>query len=211
VILAKAKEAISHIEPYSKVADPDVFQAVGAKRLMQVAEIEPGAVYAAAESNRCDKVEVSAVHIPKTKKDGLTWYVDCANGNRFIVPRAQAEAALARAKDNKLASANLTESCTATTISDCEASEAQKSANETEIVSACDMAVKAALIGDSSMDWKWDYGLGDGDEVKVARGFKAENAFGANLKHRYLCTYDARKQQITKLIVEGPVGRRQLI
>ena len=41
--------------------------------------------------------------------------------------------------------------------------------------------------------------------------FEAENAFGAELKHRYFCTFDARGEHVKKLVIEGPFGSKRII
>jgi len=212
-IRKKAKDAISHVEAYTPSQDRDVYNALGPQLFSRVAALEPGAIYAAAESNKCDSVEASAVITRKSSKSGVVWYADCKNGNRFVVTQTQAQAALERATDMKLAANDLEESCTSETLPMCMASDAQKAAqnHEAEIVSACDMAVKSALVGDSSMDWTWNVGIGKDDDLKIARGFKAVNAFGANLKHRYFCTYDSGRHGIKELTIEGPLGSQRII
>lgn len=64
-------------------------------------------------------------------------------------------------------------------------------------------------ISDADMDWNWNYAFSDGDRVQVVRVFKAQNAFGAELKHRYICYFDAGIGRVTELSVEGPFGSKR--
>ncbi|MDH2135122.1 hypothetical protein N5J77_28755 [Sphingobium yanoikuyae] len=210
-ILAKAKAGMESVTKYTKDDFEDTYAKVGAGAFKRLNELEPGAIYAAAESKNCDAVSVGAVSLKMSRKDKPMWFVDCSNGNRFMIDTAQAEAAMQRFKDKKLVATDLEQSCTDKTVSMCSASKAQKSAKEVEVVTFCDMTVQKALVGDSSMDWGWDYGFGDDDTIRVARDFKAENAFGAKLKHRYFCDFNAATQRIEKLVIEGPFGSQKII
>ncbi len=210
-ILAKVAEASGAWAGYSRKGDPMVFKAVGPDAFRTLAKLEPGAYYAAAESNSCNKVASGTVSPDKSTRGRPVWFVDCDNGNRFIISSDEAAAALARMKAGRLVPSTLAEGCSADDLQACLQSDAQKSASEAEVVAACDAAVKQALVGDSRMDWTWDYGFGEGDRIEVARGFKAENAFGAKLRSRYSCEFDAGTGAITKLEVEGPFGIHRLI
>ncbi|PZU63217.1 zinc ribbon domain-containing protein [Sphingobium sp.] len=84
-------------------------------------------------------------------------------------------------------------------------------ADETEIVTICDLTVKGALAVEADMDFGWKFVPRSENEYRVVRGFKAQNAFGATLKHTYFCTYDAPAKRITKLEIEGPGGSNRII
>lgn len=210
-ITRKAKAGLDGMVPYTKADNSKTYALVGASTFRRLDELEKGAIYAVAESSKCDAVVSGAVSLDKSSKDAPVWFVDCSNGNRFLINEKVAAGALERSNANRLAAAELPESCTTASLSLCEASLAQKTANETEVVSFCDITVQNALVGDSSMDWKWNYAFEKGDNIQVVRGFKAENAFGAKLKHRYFCTFDASTETIKKLLIEGPLGNKRLI
>lgn len=210
-ILAKVEEASHSWAEYTRSESPGVFNAVGAKAFKELAKLEPGAFYATAESTNCDKVTSGAVSPDKSTAGTPVWLVDCDNGNRFVITAGEAADALKLKDTGALAFNDVSASCTEENLEACTASDAQKSANKAQVVSTCDTAVQQALIGDSSMDWHWDYALEKGDTVQVVRGFKATNAFGAKLRHRYFCDFDTAKNEITSLKVEGPLGTRRLI
>lgn len=210
-IIEKARPAISEITPYEIATHRKTYAKVGKKVFGQLTELEAGALLVAAESNKCDAVDFGGVSIDKSKKDAPVWYVDCKNGNRFLVDLARAEAALERKAGLKLAAAELEPDCTNRSLSLCDASKAQKTANEAEVVTMCDMLIREAVISDADMDWSWNYAFSDGNRIQVVRGFKAQNAFGAELKHRYICYFDAGIGRVTELSVEGPFGSKRLI
>lgn len=87
---------------------------------------------------------------------------------------------------------------------------AENKADEVEVVTLCDLTVKEALATEPDMDFRWQYAPST-KEVRVIRGFKAENVFGAALKHTYFCTYSTPQKRITKLTVEGPGGSHRVI
>lgn len=210
-IVSKAKPGLDGTIPYTRADNSKTYALVGASTFPRLNELEKGAIYAVAESSKCDTVVSGAVSLDKSSKDAPVWFVDCSNGNRFLIDEKAAAAALERSSANKLAVSEIPESCTTTSLALCNASLAQKKANETEVVSFCDIMVQNALVGDSSMDWEWNYAFDKGDNIQVVRGFKAENAFGAKLKHRYFCTFDAKDQTVKKLLIEGPLGNKRLI
>lgn len=210
-IIKKARPGIDAVTTYTRADFKDTFAKVGASSFKRLTELEPGAMYVAAESSKCDMISNGAVSLNMSRKDKPMWYVDCQNGNRFMVDATQAEAALKRFQSKTLALNDLEQSCTDRTVAVCSSSKAQKAANETEVVTFCDLTVKDALVGDSSMDWGWNYAMGDGDTIQVIRNFKAENAFGAKLKHRYICEFNAETKRIEKLSIEGPFGRQKII
>lgn len=210
-ILSKMEEESHSWTEYTRAESPDVFNAVGAKAFTSLAKLERGALYATAESTNCDKVMSGAVSPDKSTKGAPVWLVDCDNGNRFVITAGEAADALKLKNIGALALNDVSASCTAENLEACIASDAQKSASQAEVATICDTAVQQALIGDSSMDWHWDYAFGKGDTVQVVREFKATNAFGAKLKHRYFCDFDTAKKVITRLSVEGPFGTKRLI
>jgi hypothetical protein len=210
-ILAKVEEASHGWAEYTRSESPDVFKTVGISAFRSLGKLEPGAFYAAAESTNCDKVTSGAVSPDKSTKGEPVWLVDCNNGNRFVITAGEAADALKLKNTGALALNDVSASCTEENLQACTASDAQKSASQAEVVTTCDTAVQQALIGDSSMDWHWDYAFGKGDTVQVVRGFKATNAFGAKLKHRYFCDFDTAKNEITRLTIEGPFGTKRLI
>lgn len=209
-VRSKLGDGLKLIPEYSRSEFPDMYKDVGNKTFAEMADLQRGAVYAATESNACDTVTESGPS-DRSAKNAALFYVDCKNGNRFMVHQASAEAALARAKGNTLKAVDLNADCTDTTVMKCLASDAQKGVDQAAVASVCDTTVEKALIGSSSMGWSWDFSYGNGDEVEIDRDFKAENAFGAKLKHRYFCTVDAKAKKIVKLVIQGPFGSQRIV
>ena len=83
--------------------------------------------------------------------------------------------------------------------------------DETEIVTLCDLTLKQGLAVEADLDFGWKFIPLSGGEYRVERGFKAQNAFGATLKHTYSCTYDTDRKRITQLNVEGPAGIQNIL
>jgi hypothetical protein len=210
-IAAKAKPALDSRIKYSRADNPKTVSLIGTKGFDRLNELEPGAIYVAAASSSCDKVETGAVSLTSSKKGQPRWFVDCSNGNRFMVSLAEAEEALTQYKAGKLEIGSRAHDCTQTTISECNLIPAQKSFDRAEASVLCDMIVEKSLIADSDMDWGSNMNFGEDGEVVISRGFTAQNAFGADLKHRYFCTLDAGTKRIKRLVIEGPMGSQKLI
>lgn len=77
---------------------------------------------------------------------------------------------------------------------------------ESDIVTLCDLTVKEALATNPDFDFGWKFTPMSGGRYEVFRGFKAQNGFGAILKHKYACTYDSVAKRIASLEVMGPGG-----
>lgn len=198
---------------YTRGEYPDLYRQIGKATFSKLSKLEPGAIYAASESQNCDAVQSAGVS-DRSRKGAALWFVDCENGNRFMITQEQAAAALARFKGKKLHQADLGESCTTSTVAMCKATAAQKDAKEAEIVSVCDMLLKRAVLSASSLDvaWSWDYGISDEpDIVIVQRDFDSQNGFGATIRSRYHCEVNAATRQITKFRVQGAAGVQKVI
>lgn len=211
-ILAKAKSALANSSPYDRKYDADLLAKVGPDIFNDLGKLERGAILATAESDKCDKVTIFSIAHSASSKNAPTWAVDCANENRYMVSADQARQALAREAAHTLSASKLGESCTRATHEMCAASPAQRAANETVIVSLCDIAAKSALVTKPSFEWGWDYRIAKGDVLRVTRNFTAENAFGARIKHnRYICEVNAATKEITKFVVQTPFGEQKLL
>jgi len=210
-VLDKAKNALAGIDRYDRAIHSKTYSKIGRDAFARLNKLEEGALLTAAESNKCDSVDFGGVSLDKSKKGAPVWYVDCKNGNRFLVGMADAESTLERRVKLQLASRDLEPDCTTTSLSDCDVSKAQRAAKKEDVVTMCDMLIEEAVISDADMDWSYNYAFSDGDLIQVVRGFKAENAFGAELKHRYVCYFDAGVGRVTKLSVEGPFGAKRII
>jgi hypothetical protein len=84
--------------------------------------------------------------------------------------------------------------------------------NETDIVTECDLAVKAALVSPRSYDaaMAWDY-KDRGTYATVLRKFEATNAFGASIGGTYLCKWDKAGERIVSLQTIDALGKHTVI
>lgn len=198
---------------YSRADYPKLYSQLGKAAFEKLDDLEPGALYAAAESNQCDMVESVGVS-DSSLKGAVRWFVDCRNGNRFMVTQDQALGALVRRNSRRMALADLAESCTTSTVAMCSATSAQKNASEAEIVSACDILLNRAVVSPSTLDVasRWDYAISDKpDTLVVQRDFDSQNSFGAMIRSRYHCEVNAASGRITKFVVQGPMGAQKII
>lgn len=212
-VVAKARPALEGRMNYTRAEYGDTYARVGAATFAKLDDLEPGAAYAAAESNSCNRV--NAAMVSDTSKPGAAvWFVDCANERRFMISQRQAADALARFKDEKLALRDLEPNCTLSSVADCELSPAQRAAKdkEVEFVSACDLILQAVVVSPSSLDMhRWRYGFADDDTVVIERPFDSENSFGAMIRSSYRCEIDATTTKISGFVVKGPMGNQKVI
>lgn len=202
-ITDKAREVLANLGEYKREDYPDTYKRVGESTFAMLARLERGAILVAAESKNCDKVKVSGTS-DKSTKGAAVFFVDCANGNRFMVNQNAADAAFVRSDKGVLAIADLSPSCTTSSVAMCSASKAQREIDETVAVTFCDQMAEAALISKPDYKWSWEKSFGEEDKVLFARGFTSQNGFGAELKNRYVCTIDAKRMKITNLVIETP-------
>jgi|TARA_Y100001001_G_scaffold164583_1_gene197367 hypothetical protein len=117
-ILAKAEEAIAYPADYTRSEYPDTYAKLGAETFAELGELEPGAIYAAAESRQCDKVLSAAISDVSSRGKPI-WFVDCSDEKRFMISEEHAKSALHRLKVGRLAKSKLSYSCTYNSISKC--------------------------------------------------------------------------------------------
>jgi hypothetical protein len=212
--VAKARSVLNPPSNYTRAEYGSTFKRVGAATFAKLNELEPGAVYAAAESTSCNKVNYAGVS-EKSKPGDAVWFVDCANQNRFVIHQKDAAEALARFNQGKLAFHKLAASCTLSTTAMCKASSAQRAAlaNELELASACDLILDKALVSPSSVNMvgRWSVGFGENDTVTISRDFDSQNSFGAMIRSRYRCTVNAATDNVTGFVVEDPMGAKRVI
>jgi hypothetical protein len=216
-VVEKAQPALGGNMTYTQAEYGDTFDRVGAATFAKLGDLEPGAAYAAAESKSCNRVNVAMVS-DTSKRGAAVWFVDCANERRFMVTQQQAEEALTRHAEGKLALRELAPSCTLSTIADCQGPRSERSAveeiakdREIEFVSACDIILQQVVVSPSSLDMhRWRYGL-DGNTVVVERPFDSQNGFGAMIRSSYRCEIDAITTNIDGFSVRGPTGSQRVI
>lgn len=121
LITAKAATAIANRVSYTPADNPQTVTLIGSKAFARLNELEPGALYAVAESGSCDTVVSGAVSLTSSSRGAPIWFVDCANGNRFMVDLAEAAAGLRRFKAGDLFGRTRPQDCTKYTVDVCAA------------------------------------------------------------------------------------------
>lgn len=169
------------------------------------------AAIAAAESEKCQKVEVVGISDSATRR-ALRWYVDCANGERFMIGEEQAIAA----RDQYDPSATADARTKAAQVPVAQPKSARwASFNEANTVSACDLTVQKAMLVPGSFSTgfnRWDIAKDDDTGiVTIERDFKSENAYSMKINGRYRCSVDTDAAKITALSIREPNGWRKLI
>jgi hypothetical protein len=214
VVAAKVQGPLAQHANYTKSEYPDTLRRVGSATFSLLNSFEPGAAFAAAESSNCNQVTDAEVS-DLSKPGSVIWFVDCENGNRFMVDQASAKAALARYNGARLSANDLSESCTLHSVALCKASPAQRGAKskEIEFVSACDIIVQNVVVSPSSLNMasSWAFEFGKNNEMIVRRAFDSQNAFGAMIRSQYRCVIDASTSNIKALTVQGPTGNQRVI
>jgi hypothetical protein len=213
-VLAKGLEAAEERLPYIRSEYPKLYAKVGSATFAKLGTLEEGAIYHAAESENCEKV--SSAGVSDVSRPGMpVFFVDCVNETRFIVLQDDAAAALKRFKDKKLAVNDLSESCTWRTVSQCkpDAANPLPIARETDIVSACDDALVAALPKSDRVEM-----LGNGKrdytqpgQLRISRLFVSDDANGDLVKGTYQCSVSLAGDKVVKLTAEGGFGRKTII
>jgi hypothetical protein len=210
-IAEKARKADEEIANYQRATHAEVYKLVGEPMFSKLGELEFGARLFAAGSSYCDKVWKSDISLRLSERDRPVWLVDCVNQNRFLVDLDQGEAALIQKSEFSLVASDIKPHCSYKSLELCKANKVQRAADRSDVVSRCNLIVKDVAIGDVDIEWGYDYSFSDGDRIQVTRNFKAVNGFGANLKHRYICYFDAGRGRVTELSIMGPFGTKRII
>lgn len=217
-VVEKASPAVATATNYTRTEYGDTFNRVGASTFGRLGELEPGAVYAAAESKSCDRVSLAMVS-DVSKRNAAVWFVDCENQRRFMISQQQAEDALKRFTSGSLALSDLEPGCILPAAMECKRNNPNQSpaakiavAKEIEFVSACDGILEMALVSPSSLDThRWRYQVTDTGKVIIERPFDSQNSFGATIRSSYRCEIDAMTTNIEGFSVSGPGGTQKII
>lgn len=187
------------------------FSKLGKKQFDEANALMSWAAMAAAESNKCDRVEVVALSDKATRKQ-LQYFVDCANKERFQITQAHAKAMQVRF-DPK-ASAEEKEFAQKFDVATPK-SDRWKGFDEANAATACDLTVQNAMLVPSSFSAgfnRWDIEKNDDTGlVTIQRDYNAENAYSMKINSRYECVIDTSKKQIVRLKIREPNGWRKLI
>lgn len=155
-------------QPYTKDQFPKLFQKYGS-RMKEIQEAREVAAFTATLSGKCDRVEVAEVS-SKGTKDNAVFFVDCRNGERFLM----SETDLKKKAPPK--------------------AQSEKSVNQSEAHLACQQAIRNRAQYPSSVDFSIlgvDIAKGKTTgNLRVALDFEAKNGFGNTLPYRGTCIFD---------------------
>ena len=169
------------------------------------------AALAAAESDKCDNVEMVAVSDAATR-NRIIFYADCANKERFMVDERQARATQDRL--DPAATADARKKAEALPVAEPQSARWAKF-NETNAVTACDLLTQRAMLVPGSFSTGWSRWAIDKDDdtgiVTIERDFKSENSYSMKINGRYRCILYGDEGKVKSLSIREPSGWRKLI
>lgn len=207
----EAKIGSDTVMPMTRTGYRKTYDKLGKSQFNNANALMHWAAIAAAESDVCQKVEVVGISDSATRK-ALRWYVDCSNGERFMIGEEQAIAA----RDQYDPSATAEARTKAGQMPVAQPKSARwANFNEANTVSACDLTVQKAMLVPGSFSTgftRWNIAKDDETGiVTIERDFKSENAYGQRINGRYRCSVDTDAAKITALSIREPDGWKKLI
>lgn len=197
--------------PLDRRMDVESYAKLGARVWAVSNEYRRWAALSAAESDACDSVDAVAVWVRATR-DRLSWRVVCRNGERFIVPEAQARSVRAQfdpratLADRKRYAAIIE---TARPISAIWAS-----FSDTTAVVTCERLMKEAAVNRGSFGGSGMWDVRRDEERGMAtlvRSYSATNALGGTLSGEYECTLNAVDGSVAGLKSRDVFGLRVIL
>lgn len=165
--------AVSAITP---AGSPKIRAAWGDAGIVRLNRLQPLAARKAAESNKCDRVEVVGYSSDRsTPKEEAVFFVDCRNENRFYVKQADIES------DRPVKSKR----------------EIMEALTDVDAINICETGIKVQLHYPLSFDrdilnTNVIRAQNGGGNVAVSFTFSAKNGFGAELPQAARCVFDDR-------------------
>lgn len=205
------KVAPDAVMPMDRDGFRKTYAKLGKKQFDNANDFMKWAALAAAESDKCDRVEIVAISDRATAKQ-LQWFVDCANKERFQITQAQAIAV--RDKLDPKATPEVKVAANTLPVA-VPKSDRWKNFNERVAVSNCKALVQSAMTDRGSFDAAWTWDSEKDDEtgrVTIQQDFEAKNGFGGTISSRYHCEIDTKLGgRIVKLKIREPDGWQTLI
>jgi len=187
-ILTKKLQADA-VQPNAQSDLPKMVAKIGKSQFDKSNALMRWAGLAAAESDRCPGVDLVEVS-DKSSTQKVVWFVDCSNGERFMITEDQAAAM--QIKFDPTAPAEARAAAEKVVVAKPK-SQRWQGFDETLAASKCDMLTQEAMINRRSFDpgWRWDtYKDEDSGHVTLERDFRADAALGP-INSRYQCVVDA--------------------
>lgn len=190
---------------------PKMYTKLGKAKFDTANGLMAWAALAAAESEQCPKVKDIGVSDSSTRT-AVRWYVDCENGERFMVTEELAIAA----RDQYDPAATLAARAKAKQVAVAEPKSARwKKFNEANAATACDLLTQQAMLVPRSFSTGWNrWQIEKNDEtgiVTIERDFKSENAYSMKINGRYRCVLNGDEGTVKGLSIREPTGWRKLM
>lgn len=179
-IAAAANPKISEhaVYPITKKGYPKLYAEWGAAKIKEVNSLMPIAAEKVASSAECNKVDLVELSGQRSSPRGdIVFFVDCENGKRFYVSKAELKSASAlQSQDKKMS----------------------RISNQ-QVTEACEKAIKTQLTNPMTFDKKFGtnsvYRAPTTGNIAVEFTFEAKNNLGGVLPHKARCVFDDKGLQ----------------
>jgi hypothetical protein len=191
--------------------DAESYAKLGARVWAVSNEYRRWAALSAAESDACDKVDAVAVW-DRATRNSLSWRVTCRNGERFIIPEAQARSVRAQfdpaatLADRKRYAAIIEIARPVSAI--------WRNFSDTTAVAACERVMKEAAVNRASFDGSGMWGVNRDEErglATIVRDYSASNALGGTLSGKYQCIVNAADGSVVSLKARDALGLHSVV
>lgn len=177
-VAANPKISEHAVYPITKKGYPKLYAEWGAAKIKEVNALMPRAAEKVASSPECNQVELVELSGQRSSPKGdIVFFVDCANGKRFYVSKAELKGNSApQSQQQKMSS-----------ITDHQAT------------TACEKAIKAQLTNPMTFDKKFGsnsvYRAPTTGNIAVEFTFEAKNNIGGVLPHKARCVFNDKGLQ----------------
>jgi len=177
-VAANPKISEYAVNPITQKGYPKLYAEWGAAKIKEVNSLLPLAAEKIASSTECNKVDLVELSGQRSSPHGdIVFFVDCANGKRFYVSKAELKSTSApQSQEMKMSS-----------ISDHQATE------------ACEKAIKAQLTNPMTFDKKFTtnsvYRAPSTGNIVVEFTFEAKNNLGGGVPHKARCVFNDKGLQ----------------
>lgn len=181
-IAANPKIAEYAVSPITQKGYPKLYAEWGAEKIKEVNELMPLAAEKIAASSECDKVEIVGLSTQRSSPNGdMVFFVDCLNGKRFYVSRAELKSTSSVQSQEKKMSE----------FSNQQATEACEHAIKTQLTNPMTFS---KIFGSSSV-----YRAPTTGNIVVDFTFDAKNNLGNELPHKARCVFNDQGLQEAKI------------
>lgn len=197
--------------PMERADYSDTYNKLGQAQFDRANDFTRWAAIAAVESDACTQAETVAVSDEATR-DQIRWFVDCANGERFMISQDQAIAAQGRYDPKATTEAK----ALASTVATAEPKSARwKNFDEAATVSVCDLTVQNAMLMPGSFSTGFNRWAIDKNDttgmVTIERDYETENAYGVTLNSRCRCEVNTDSGELVGLFIREPNAWQKLL